>query len=78
MYIAEKNPCKIFPIMYGFIDKSDFETILKTCNNTDNPPKPSKKLVKIIISEIFFNFMAVIKLIPFVISKIPVQNEVIN
>ncbi len=63
--------------MYGFIDKSDLEIILKTCNNTDNPPRPSKKLVKIIINEIFFNFIEVIKLIPFVISKTPVTNEVI-
>ena len=64
--------------MYGFIDKSDFETILKTCNKTDNPPKPSKKLVAIILIDIYFIFTSEIKLIPFVISKMPVKNEVIS
>ena len=64
--------------MYGFIDKSDLEIILKTCNKTDIPPKPSKKLVAMILIDIFFSFIADIKLIPFVISKIPVKNEAIS
>ena len=72
------KPCSILPIIQGFIDKSDLETILKTCNKTDKPPKPSKKLVTIIFIDIFFKLIHEIKLIPFVISKIPVNREFIN
>lgn len=61
--------------MYGFIDISDFDTILKTWRSTDIPPNPSKKLVRIMLIEIFFNLIEDIKFIPFVISSIPVKSE---
>lgn len=44
--------------------------ILKTCSNTDIPPKPSKKAVNIILIEIFLQAILEIELIPFVIPKI--------
>ena len=59
--------------MYGFIDKSDFETTLKTCKSTQIPPKPRRNDVSIILIEICFNFIADIKFIPFVTSKIPLN-----
>lgn len=61
--------------MYGLIDKSDFETRLKTCKKTEIPPKPKRKDVRIIFIDICFIFILAIKLIPFVISKIPVKIE---
>ena len=48
--------------------------ILKTCSNTDIPPKPSKKAVNIILIEIFLQAILEIELIPFVISKNPEIN----
>lgn len=61
--------------MYGFMDKSDFETILITWSKTEIPPKPKRKAVSIILIDICFIFMFEIKLIPFVISNIPVNKE---
>ena len=42
--ITDITPCKIFPYKYGFIEIFDFDIIENTCNNTEIPPKPSKKL----------------------------------
>lgn len=64
------------PYTYGLIDKSDFEVILKTCNRTDIPPKPSKKAVKIRLIESFLLEILEIELIPFVISKKPLISGV--
>lgn len=55
------------------MDKSVLEVILKTCKNTDIPPKPSRKAVNIRLIEIFLQTMEDITLIPFVISKKPVN-----
>ena len=54
------------------------EIILKTCNIIEIPPKPSKKEVKIIFIDIFLICILEIKLIPFVISKKPVNSPQIN
>lgn len=59
------------PNIYFFIDKSDFDTILKTCNSTEIPPKPSKKAHKIMLIEIFFVDTAVTSDRPFVSSIMP-------
>ena len=40
---ADISPCNNLPYIYGFIDKSVFETMLNTCKNIDNPPKPRKR-----------------------------------
>ena len=61
--------------MYGLIDKSDFETTLKTWNKIEIPPRPRRKAVIIMFTEIFFKGIFEIILIPFVISKIPVNKE---
>ena len=61
--------------MYGLIDKSDFETKLKTCKKTEIPPKPKRKDVRIIFIDICFSLIFAIKFIPFVISNIPVKSE---
>lgn len=55
------------------MDKSVLEVILKTCKNTEIPPKPSRKAVNIRLIEIFLQIMEDITLIPFVISKKPVN-----
>ena len=44
---------KLMQEAYRLIDKSVFEVILKTCKNTDKPPKPSKNAVKIKFIESF-------------------------
>ena len=53
------------------IDKSVLDVILKTCNNTEIPPNPSKKAVNIILIESFLQTMLDIVLMPLVISKKP-------
>ena len=45
--------------------------MLSTCSNTEIPPNPSKKAVKIIFIESFLQAIDDIELIPFVISKKP-------
>ena len=60
--------------MYGFIDKSFFETMLYTCKNIEIPPNPSKNEVNIILIEIAFICIFDINAIPLVISIIPVIN----
>lgn len=71
-------PCRSFPKIYGFIERSDLEVILQTCNNTDIPPNPSRNAVKIIFNDISLIFIKEINEIPFVISKIPVNRGTIN
>ena len=67
-------PCNSFPKIYGLIDKSLLEVILSTCNKTEIPPKPSKKAVINILIESFLQAILEIVLIPFVISKKPVNS----
>jgi hypothetical protein len=47
--------------------------MLRTCSNTEIPPKPSKKAVKIMFIEIALIFILAIEAIPFVISRNPVS-----
>ncbi len=44
MQSIEIKPCKVLPIMYGFIEIFDFDIIENTCNSTEIPPKPNRKL----------------------------------
>lgn len=67
-------PCKILAKIYGLIDKSVFDTILKTWRKTEIPPSPSKNAERIMLIEICFIWIVDIKAIPFVISKIPVRS----
>ena len=67
-------PCNSFPKIYGLIDKSLLEVILSTCNKTETPPKPSKKAVINMLIESFLQAILEIVLIPFVISKKPVNS----
>lgn len=64
--------------MYGLIDKSVFEVILRTWSNTEIPPNPKRKAVKIILIESFLQAIKEIDLIPFVISKKPQIRGVIK
>ena len=50
------------------------EVILSTCNKTEIPPKPSKKAVINILIESFLQAILEMLLIPFVISKNPVNS----
>ena len=67
-------PCNSFPKIYGLIDKSLLEVILSTCNKTEIPPKPSKNAVINMLIESFLQAILEILLIPFVISKNPVNS----
>ena len=64
-------PWSIFPKKYDFIEISDFETILNTCNKIEIPPKPSKKALIIILVERFLFTILQHKFKPFVNSQIP-------
>ena len=57
--------------MYGLIDISELEVILRTCNITDIPPKPSKNAHIIIL--ILIAFIGILDIIetPFVSSTMP-------
>ena len=55
------------------MDKSLFEVILSTCSKTEIPPNPSKKAVIKILIESFLQVILEMLLIPFVISKNPVN-----
>jgi len=57
--------------MYGLIDKSVLDVILKTCKNIESPPIPKRKAVIIILKESSLIFIQDIKDIPLVISNIP-------
>ena len=43
VYIAAIVPWSNLPRIYGFIDISLLDVILKICKSTEIPPKPSKK-----------------------------------
>ena len=75
---ADISPCNNLPYIYGFIDKSVFETMLNTCKNIDNPPKPSKRDVSMILIDSSFMDIDAINDIPFVISKRPFINGAIK
>lgn len=60
------------------MDKSDFETMLKTWSKTESPPEPSRNAVIIMLVEIFFSFIKDTILIPLVISKSPVKIDAIT
>ena len=68
-------PCKSFPIIYGFIERSDLDTILKIWKNIEIPPIPNKKDVSIIINEMFLIFIFDNIFNPFVISNEPKNSE---
>lgn len=53
------------------MERSDFEIMLKTCNNTEIPPKPSINAHNTIFTEMLFVAIDVISEIPFVSSIIP-------
>ena len=46
MIKAEIAPLKNFPIMYGFIDKSQLDIVLHTWKTTEIPPNPNKNEVQ--------------------------------
>ena len=56
------------------MDKSLLEVMLSTCNKTEIPPKPSKNAVINILMESFLQAILEMLLIPFVISKNPVNS----
>ena len=66
-------PCNNLPKIYGFIEISDLEIILNTCNIIEIPPKPSKKAQIIILIARFLLATQETAVIPFVNSKIPVR-----
>ena len=66
-------PWNNLPKIYGFIDISDFEVILSTCNIIDIPPKPSKKAHTITFMPRFLPAITETAETPFVNSKIPVN-----
>ena len=43
VYKVASVPCNNLPKIYGFIEISDLEIILNTCNIIEIPPKPNKK-----------------------------------
>ena len=67
-----------FPIIYGFIEISDVEVILKTCNKTEIPPKPSKNAQIIVFTEIILNGIFEIIETPLVSSIIPENSPFAN
>lgn len=71
VYVAAIIPWRSFPTIYFFMERSVFETILKTWSNTEIPPKPSKKAHNIIFTEILLVAIDVISETPFVSSIIP-------
>lgn len=73
VYKAANKPWRIFPYIYGLIDKSVLEVILNTCKRTEIPPKPSKNAVIIILIDSFLKAIFEIIFIPLVISNNPVK-----
>lgn len=64
--------------MYFFIDKSDFEVILNTCNKIDKPPKPSKNAHIIILIVKFLEGIELASDTPFVSSIRPTKIDFIK
>ena len=71
VYNAEKQACKIFPKIYGVIDKSVLEIQLQTWSKTEMPPRPRRKEAIIIFIEIFFSGILQIIFSPLVNYIIP-------
>ena len=71
VYNAEKQACRIFPKIYGVIDRSVLEIQLQTWSNTEMPPKPRMKEAIIIFIEIFFSGIWQIIFSPLVNSITP-------
>lgn len=59
------------PKIYGFIDISEVDVILKTCKSIEIPPNPSKKLHTIIFIDIDFIGIFEARDTPFVSSTMP-------
>lgn len=66
-------PCNNFPRIYGLIEISDLDVMLKTCNIIDIPPKPSKKAQDITFTPKFLLAIADTVETPFVSSNMPVN-----
>lgn len=64
--------------MYGFIEISDVDVILKTWSKTEIPPKPSKNEQIIIFTEIALNGIFATIETPFVSSTIPAKIPLAN
>ena len=64
--------------MYGFIEISDVDVILKTWSKIEIPPKPSKNAQIIIFTEIALNGIFAIIDTPFVSSTIPEKRPLAN
>ena len=71
-------PCKSLANKYVFIDKSDFEIILKTWSNTDKPPKPNKNAHRTIFVVRALHGTPETRDTPFVSSTKPVKIGFIN
>ena len=56
---------------YVFIERPALLIMLKTCNSTEIPPNPNKKLAETIFTDIAFICVFATKLTPFVSSTIP-------
>ena len=69
--MAENMPCNSLPMAYVFIESPALLTMLKTCNSTEIPPNPNKKLAETIFTDIAFMCVCATKLTPFVSSIIP-------
>ena len=65
-------------MIYGFIEISDVEVMLKTWSKIEIPPKPSKKADIIIFKEIALNGILAITDTPFVSSIIPAKSPLAN
>ncbi len=48
-------PCKNLPMMYGLIEISEFDVILRTWSKIEIPPKPSKNAHITILTDIALN-----------------------
>jgi len=66
------------PIIYGFIEISDLDIILKTWSIIDIPPNPNKKAQAITLMNKFLLTMEETSVTPLVSSKIPVSIGTIN
>ena len=72
--MAENMPCNSLPMAYVFIESPALLIILKTCNSTEIPPNPNKKLDDTMFTDIAFMCVFATKLTPFVSTTIPGYN----
>ena len=63
---------------YVFIESPALLIILKTCNSTEIPPNPNKKLDDTMFTDIAFMCVFATKLTPFVSSTIPAKTGFIS